>query len=211
MVPRCSATWRAEYKRVTPSNLGRASHAAVSPISDSNEFMAGIPATSESNDLMAGSCRSYTAVLLVISIPRLCVIQVPSRPDACMYWPARCLVCTRCAVEVEAEQVALPPSLERSGDPDLLPSDPAVCTPGRGEGPRTAPAVTPARATRPDPRRAAWAHRATSLMRCRHSPAATSADSPGRSSWRPAAWRNCPDRVLRHHREERLQVKRHRP
>ena len=53
-----------------------------------------------------------------------------------------------CAVEVEAEQVAIPPSLERSGDPDLLPSDPAVRTPGRGEGPITAPAVTPERATR---------------------------------------------------------------
>src|SRR5215469_11909889 len=77
MVPRCSATWRAECKRVRPSNRGPATHVEVSPISDSNESMVGFPATSESNDLMAGSCRSCTAMLLAISIPRFCVTQVP--------------------------------------------------------------------------------------------------------------------------------------
>src|SRR5947207_1630077 len=64
-----------------PSNRGLASQLAVSQISDSNELMAGFPATSESNDLMTGSCRSCTATLLAISIPRFCVIQVLSRPD----------------------------------------------------------------------------------------------------------------------------------
>src|SRR5690349_9935465 len=96
MVPRCSATWRAEYNRVMPSNRVLASQVAVSPISDSNEFMVGFPATSESDDLMTGSCRSCTAVLLAISIPRFCVTQLPSQPDARMYWqlaalPAPCL------------------------------------------------------------------------------------------------------------------------
>src|SRR6516162_7865951 len=119
MVPRCSATWRAEYKRVMPSNRGLASHAEVSPISDSNEFMAGFPATSESNDLIAGSCRSCTAVLLAISIPRVCVTQVPSRPDAYMYWPSP-LARPRpvFAADVDVRQSDTPPSLDRSGDPD---------------------------------------------------------------------------------------------
>src|SRR5215469_11976582 len=88
MVPRCSATWRAEYKRVKPSNRGLANHVAVSPISHSNEFMAGFPAASESNDLMTGSCRSCTALLLAISIPRFCVTQVPPRPGSVPSDPA---------------------------------------------------------------------------------------------------------------------------
>src|SRR5215467_7215497 len=55
MVPRCSTTWRAEYKRVTASNRGRANHRAVSAISASNELIGRISATSAtsaSNDLM---------------------------------------------------------------------------------------------------------------------------------------------------------------
>src|SRR6516165_3842717 len=144
MVPRCSATWRAEYKRVRASNRGLANHVAVSPISHSNEFMAGFQATSESNDLMTGSCRSSTATLLAISIPRFCVIQVPSRPDASIYWPVRCLACTPVLViEADVRQIDIPPCLERSGDPDLSPSDPALGTPGRGEGPRPTPAAAP--------------------------------------------------------------------
>src|SRR5215510_9027823 len=142
-----------------PSNRGLASHAAVSPISDSNEFMAGFPATSESNDLMTGSCRSYTAVLNAISIPRFCVTQVPPRPHPYMYWPSP-LPRPRpvFVIEVDVRQSDAPPSLERSGDPDLSPSDPAAGTPNRGEGPRTAPAATPRADHTADPRWAARAH-----------------------------------------------------
>src|SRR5215472_13021954 len=159
MVPRCSATWRAEYKRVRPSNRGLANHVAVSPISDSNEFMAGFPATSESNDLMAGSCRSCTAVLLAISIPRFCATQVLPRPDAYMYWPSP-LPRPRpvFVIEVDARQSDAPPSLERSGDPDLSPSDPAAGTPDRGEGPRTARPATPEPAIQPTSAVAPLAH-----------------------------------------------------
>src|SRR6516164_9595244 len=134
MVPRCSTTSRGEYKRMMPSNRGLANHVAVSPISDSN-------------DLMTGSCRSNSATLLAISIPRFCVIQVPSRPDASIYWPVRCLACTPVLViEADIRQIDVPPCLERSGDPDLSPSDPALGTPGRGEGPRPTPAAAPEQA-----------------------------------------------------------------
>ena len=54
----------------------------------------------------------------------------------------------------------------------------------------------PPRRSRPS-RPARWppgAHRATSPMWCHGSPASTHAGSPGRSSWRPAAWGNCPAR-----------------
>src|SRR5215472_9410297 len=61
MVPLCSTTWRAEYKRVRLSNRGLANHRAVSATSESNELVAAFLVTSESSDLMTGSCRSYTA------------------------------------------------------------------------------------------------------------------------------------------------------
>src|SRR5215470_19901094 len=115
MVPRCSATWRAEYKRVMPSNRGLASHVAVSPISDSNEFMAGFPATSESNVLMTGSCRSLHRGTSRDLDTQICVTQVPSRPDARMYSPARCLTRAVFAVEVDVGQVVCTTVLERSG------------------------------------------------------------------------------------------------
>src|ERR1700730_14297110 len=78
-----------------PSNRGLADHLAVSPISDSNELMAGFSATSESNDLMTGSFRSCTAALLATSKSRFCVMRVPYRPKASMYWPIRCLASAR--------------------------------------------------------------------------------------------------------------------
>jgi hypothetical protein len=48
-------------------------------------------------------------------------------------------------MEVDVRQSDVPPSLERSGDPDLCPSDPAAGTPERGEGPRTARPPHPSR------------------------------------------------------------------
>ena len=48
-------------------------------------------------------------------------------------------------IEVDVRQSDVPPSLERSGDPDLCPSDPAAGTPERGEGPRTARPPHPSR------------------------------------------------------------------
>src|SRR6516162_4056333 len=111
MVPRCSATWRAEYKRVRASNRGLASHAAVSPISDSNEFMAGFPATSESNDLMTGSCHSCTAVFLTTSIPRFYMMRVPAGR---IHVPASPLPRLHAVfvVEVDIRQIGVPRRLE---------------------------------------------------------------------------------------------------
>src|SRR5215470_3874795 len=121
MVPRCSTTSRAECKRVMPSNRGLANHVVVSPISDSNEFMAGFP-------------RSYTTVLLAISIPRFCVMEVRV-PAGCMHVLARLRLRLHpvFALEADVGQIVAPPCLAQSGGPDLSPSDPAVGTPGRGE------------------------------------------------------------------------------
>src|SRR6266705_2176755 len=93
-----------------PSNRGLANHLAFSP-------------TSESNDLMTGSCRSYCAVLLATPKSRFCVMRVPSRPNASMYWPIRCPASTTSfVVKVDREQIDVPRRLERSGDagPDDL-------------------------------------------------------------------------------------------
>src|SRR5215469_3713375 len=75
MVPLCSTTWRAEYKRVRLSNRGLASHRAVSPTSESTELVTAFLVTSESSDLMTGSCRSYTAARPATSKSRPCVMQ----------------------------------------------------------------------------------------------------------------------------------------
>src|SRR5215472_2530395 len=133
MVPRCSATWRAEYKRVRPSNRGPASHVEVSPISDSNEFMVGFPATSESNDLMTGSCRFCIAVLLAISIPRFCVTGAAPAP-----W-----------IHVLAS-----PMLARAGRLGTLPSGDDLGTGSRGSVARASPGLRrrpPGHGAGPDP------------------------------------------------------------
>src|SRR5262249_61763551 len=104
-----------------------ARQAASPTLSAPHALTADFPGSAESNDLMAGSCRSYTAVLNAISIPRFCVTQVPPRPYPYMYWPSP-LPRPRpvFVIEVDVRQSDAPPSLERSGDPDLSPSDPAA-------------------------------------------------------------------------------------
>src|SRR6266511_4348096 len=43
MVPRCSTTWRAVYRRVVPANRGLSNHFWVSAISCSNKVMSALP------------------------------------------------------------------------------------------------------------------------------------------------------------------------
>src|SRR5215467_3758816 len=62
MVPRCSTTCRAEYRRVMPSNRGLSNHRAVSPTSESVELMACCSVTCELYDPMTCSC--YAAARL---------------------------------------------------------------------------------------------------------------------------------------------------
>src|SRR5712692_1145035 len=120
MVPRCSTTWRAEYRRVRPSKRGLASHCAVSAISDSNALMAGSWATSDSIDLMAGSllllhCRGCRGLEIQVlcdagAVPAEC-IHVPADP------PPRLRQVF--IVEVDVEQIDVPGRLERDGDVGL--------------------------------------------------------------------------------------------
>src|SRR5215472_546963 len=84
MVPRCSTTWRAEYRRVMPSNRGLANHPAVSAISDSNELTAGLTATSESNEFMTNSCLRTRCCAACNPEDQALCDAVPSRPEPFM-------------------------------------------------------------------------------------------------------------------------------
>src|SRR6266540_4542456 len=82
MVPRCSTTWRAVYRRVVPANRGLSNHFWVSAISCSNKVMSALPLAGRDPHEHRSSWRCHPLGETLIGAPHQELTALFNEPEA---------------------------------------------------------------------------------------------------------------------------------